>query len=305
MSRLKIFSWQFIYALRRWAFCSFILFEEGEAEGKKMSERTRGIVRLWALLAVQFAFGGLLSVFLVFYFRSGSFITSWPFFALLLAAFIANERLKEYYSRLVFQLSMLFLSIYAFAIYIVPVLLHRIGQDVFLLSGVLSIILIALFTELLWLIAREHFAHNRKALAGTISGLLIVINGLYFLNLIPPLPLSLEDSGVFHLLNKEGGSYAVTHEVKDTRSYFSLYEPVHIAQGDSLFVYSAVFSPADLNPGIIHEWQHYDSENRIWIMESRIPLSVIGGRSGGFRTYSEKSNILPGKWRVNVEDAKG
>jgi hypothetical protein len=72
-----------------------------------------------------------------------------------------------------------------------------------------------------------------------------------------------------------------------------------------VYAYSAVFSPSKLNLDIVHEWQHYDKETGKWITLSRVPLSVLGGRDGGFRTYSINYNFPPGKSRVNVETAKG
>ncbi|HEV7424102.1 MAG TPA: DUF2914 domain-containing protein, partial [Candidatus Paceibacterota bacterium] len=36
-----------------------------------------------------------------------------------------------------------------------------------------------------------------------------------------------------------------------------------------------------------------------------ISLPVIGGRDGGFRTYSSRSNLAEGKWRVNVKTELG
>lgn len=60
---------------------------------------------LWILVVMQFMFGGLLSTFLVYYFRSGSILVSWPFILLLAVAFGANERLRHHYARIVFQIS--------------------------------------------------------------------------------------------------------------------------------------------------------------------------------------------------------
>jgi hypothetical protein len=59
-----------------------------------------------------------------------------------------------------------------------------------------------------------------------------------------------------------------------------------------------------LNTEIIHEWQTYDRA-RGWTTSDRIALSVRGGRDGGYRTYTMKSGIRPGPWRVNVETSTG
>src|SRR3954470_4240449 len=81
--------------------------EDNEKEEKK---------HFWYRNGMQFMFGGLLSVFLVFYFRSGSLAVSWPFLLVLALAFLANERLKAHFSRLIFQISFLYLSIFSFCI---------------------------------------------------------------------------------------------------------------------------------------------------------------------------------------------
>src|SRR5271154_1924512 len=97
-------------------------------------------LHFWLVNIMQFFFGGIFSTFLVFYFRSGTIATDWPFLLLLAAAFIANERLKHHYARLAFQLSLLFLAYYAFAIYVLPILFHQISTAIFILSGVVSLI---------------------------------------------------------------------------------------------------------------------------------------------------------------------
>jgi hypothetical protein len=38
---------------------------------------------------------------------------------------------------------------------------------------------------------------------------------------------------------------------------------------------------------------------------SRVELPVRGGRGDGYRTYSVKTGIIPGAWRVNVETSSG
>ena len=98
-------------------------------------------IHFWYVNILQFFFGGLLSTYLVFYFRSADIFVTWPFILILAIAFIANESLKRHYIRLSFQISLFFLSIYSFSIFLVPVILHKIGTWVFVLSGlVLSLI---------------------------------------------------------------------------------------------------------------------------------------------------------------------
>jgi hypothetical protein len=38
---------------------------------------------------------------------------------------------------------------------------------------------------------------------------------------------------------------------------------------------------------------------------SSVSLPVVGGRDGGYRTYSTRENPEQGKWRVNIETPHG
>jgi hypothetical protein len=262
-------------------------------------------VHFWLINLMQFFFGGLLSTLLVFYFRSGSFAASWPFFLVLGVAFVANESLKKYYARLGFQISLFYLSLFCFAIFIVPVIVHAMGPLVFLLSGVVSLALMRLFVFVLKAVAKENLERGKKELAIAIGSIFLAINLLYFLNVIPPLPLSLMDAGVSHSITRQAnGAYALQSEEPGWLSFFRLVETVHLPPGAPLIAYSAVFSPTRLNTRIIHEWQHYDGK-RGWLTASRVELPLLGGRGGGYRTYSMKAQVPPGAWRVNVESPNG
>ena len=259
----------------------------------------------WVESVLQFCFGGLLSTFLVFYFRSGSLRSSWPFLLLLAAAFLANERLKRHFKRLDFQASFFFLSIFAFAIFIVPVVVHAMGTLVFLLSGAVSLVVFWLFLRLLQRTAPQTISRGRGALLASVAGIFLAINILYFLNLIPPIPLSLKDAAVEHSVSRNAqGNFVVESEPRGWLAYFRWAQEFHWTAGAPVYAYTAVFSPTSLHTQIVHEWQIYDVK-RGWITASRVELPLSGGREGGYRTYSTTKQIRPGAWRVNVETPGG
>jgi hypothetical protein len=259
----------------------------------------------WFINTLQFFFGGLLSTLLLFYFRSGNLRVSWPFFLVLGAAFLANERLKQHFARLYFQLSLFFLSLYCFTIFILPVVLHSIGRLIFLLSGAVSLVLLYLFLRLLQWVTGEKVATGSRALRTYIAAIYITMNLLYILNLIPPIPLSLQDSSVDHAIARNAeGNYSVQSEGPELFHFFRLLETFHATPGAPAYVYSAIFSPTSLNTRIVHEWQFYEPR-RGWTTLSRVELPVRGGRGGGYRTYSVKTGITEGAWRVNVETPTG
>ena len=260
---------------------------------------------LWIVGVLQFCFGGLLSTFLVFYFRSGSLRTSWPFLLILAAAFLANESLKRHYSRLDFQASFFFLSLFSFAIFIVPVVLHVMGPLVFVLSGAVSLALFWMFLRVLRRLAPHSFSHGVHVLFASVAGIFLTINVLYFLNLIPPIPLSLRDASVEHSIARNAdGNYVVQSESAGLLGYFKLADEFHCAPGAPVYAYTAIFSPTSLSTRIVHEWQTYDAQ-RGWITTNRIELPLNGGRGGGYRTFSMTKQIRPGAWRVNVETPGG
>jgi hypothetical protein len=262
-------------------------------------------VHFWFINTLQFFFGGLLSTFLVFYFRSGSLRVSWPFFLILGAAFVANEKLKHHYARLTFQLSFFFLSLFCFTIFILPVVLHAIGPFIFLLSGAVSLALLYLFLRLLLSVAGQDLATRSRTLHTSIAIIFITINVLYFLNLIPPIPLSLQDASVHHAITRNAeGNYAVQSEDLGPLHFFHLMETFHATPGAPAYAYSAIFSPTSLNTEIVHEWQFYEPK-RGWTTMSRVELPVRGGRGGGYRTYSVRAGINAGAWRVNVKSPSG
>ena len=113
------------------------------------------------LTIIQFMYGGLLSTYLVFYFRSTTFSVTWPFLLLLAIAFIINERFKKHSIRLVYQISFLYLSIFSFLIFIVPVIVGAVGTWVFLLSGILSLVVMRMFISKLKKYGRERFEKNK------------------------------------------------------------------------------------------------------------------------------------------------
>lgn len=281
-----------------------ILINLQENEGE--SESNPNKLHFWLVNALQWFFGGLLSTYLVFYFRSGTLSASWPFFVILAAAFIANERLKKHYTRLTFQASILFLSIMLFSVYIVPVLLHEIGQSIFILSGVISLIVMWLFLWILRSSAKEKFKKSRIPLIFSVVGIFVAINILYFYNLIPPIPLSLKDAGIYQsFIVNAPGNYTAQDQNQGWLGFLDPNEQVSITTGTPLYAYSAVFSPTSFSTNIIHEWQYYDPTAKQWVTRGRITLATIGGGDLGYRTFSLEDNITPGKWRVNVKTPQG
>lgn len=275
--------------------CIIYLNKQANSQKKSASQH------FWLIMVLQFAFGTLIGTFVIFYFRSASLAVSWPFILILVVALVANERLKKHYARLSFQISFLFFSIFLFSIFIVPIFLKQIGPWIFILSGILSLVLMRIFLILFNRFSGENLHKHRRNIWLTITSIFVFINFLYFTNIIPPIPLSLKEAGVYHSVGRDSaGNYAVSFEDYGWRGYLSLYPNIHLTPNKMVYVYSAIFSPTSFNTDIIHEWQHFDSVMGKWVTEGEANLKVFGGRGGGYRTYSTRDGLAEGHWRVNV-----
>jgi hypothetical protein len=278
---------------------------ENRADKKQLPEADREKFHFYLTLIIQFAFGGLFSTFFVFYMRSSSLADSWFFLLLLLVLLVGNELWKKHYQRLAFQVSVLFISLYLFLVFLLPVIFHRIGTDLFLASGIVSLLLIFLFTLLLRRFSHENFKRHHNVLKVSIISIFVLMNVLYFTNVIPPIPLSLKEAGVYHTLVKDGSNYQVTTETKSWLDFFTRYPVIHLKTGDRAYVFSAIFSPVRFNTEIVHLWQHYDEVTKEWVNSGVVNLAITGGREGGFRTYSWQKGVKTGLWRVKVMTASG
>jgi MFS family permease len=277
------------------------------ATAGKLPERFIEPGRRYAPLLAQYAFGGLLSGMLIFYGRSGSWSESWPFLLIIIGVIIGNEVLKERTSRLLFNIAVLFVGLFSYVVLIVPVVTGVMGAWVFFGSGVLALAVMYGFLRILALIVPKFIALHARQLIFTVGTLFLTFNILYFTNIIPPIPLSLKDVGIYHSVVKfETGEYRLTYEkprwwefLRDSDKRFR-FEP-----GDNAFCFASVFAPARLETDIYHRWEFYDEDARRWTTHSRISYPIAGGRGQGFRGYTQIGNFETGKWRCIVETARG
>ena len=161
------------------------------------------IVLLLPLL-IQFAFGGLFSGYFVFYSKSASLATSWGFVLFIILFLIGNEFFKKKYARLEFQVGTFFIALFSFSIFYVPIIFNSIGAGIFLLSGLVSLFAIWLFINLLSTAIPKRIRITRQFLIRIILFIYISFNILYFTNVIPPIPLSMKESGVYHFIERIG-----------------------------------------------------------------------------------------------------
>jgi len=254
--------------------------------------------------AMQFAFGGLFSGYIVFYSRSCSLVASLPFFLMLGIFFVGNEFFRERYKLFNFHLAVFFVAVYSYAIFSLPVLLRRLGADVFVLSGFLSLVAVVLLFSLSKKISPQKISSHGRLNAITIVCIYFLFNFLYFYNIIPPVPLSMKEAGIYRSIERVNGNYILYAE---ERKWYEFWRKNKFSfkPGESVYAYTAVFAPTKIESKIFHRWSYYDENIDEWAGSIKIGFPIVGGRDGGYRGYSVKENIFPGKWRVDVITERG
>ncbi len=258
--------------------------------------------RAWLPAVVQFPLGGLFSGFVIFYTKSASLFTSWPFITILLVLLIGNEFFRKRYEKLVFQLGMFYFALLSYVVLVTPVVLGTVGTATFVFAGIFSLVVMGAIVQGLKKMFPKLVGHTRSAIPAVIGSVYLGFTFMYFTNVIPPVPLALKDIGVYHMVVRAGtGEYLVRYEephwFEVWRNTASTY---HRVQGEAVHCFSSVFAPTQLRTPIYHSWQRR-SEDGGWVRDTRVRFTIEGGREQGYRGYTIKQNIKEGEWRCVVE----
>lgn len=259
-------------------------------------------ISLWIPIIMQFMFGGLFSGFVVFYSRSATLAANWPFILGLIALLIGNETFRTRYKKLNFQIALFFVGLFSYFIFSLPILFKSVGAGVFFSSGAIALIAIWLVIFALFKINPEKIRKDIYALSILTFSIYLIFNFLYFTNVIPPIPLSLKEIGVYHkVARNQEGKYIVEFEPRKWYDIKEKWRPTfHRQANEPVYIFSSVFAPTKINTTIFHQWYYFDAPQNTWVKSSRVGFPIFGGQDGGWRGYSLKENVWQGKWRVDV-----
>lgn len=264
--------------------------------------------RAWFPLGLQFFLGGLFSAYVVFYFQSASLTRASLFLGILVLLLIANEFLEQRLKNIYLLISLYFMASFSFFIFFVPVVLKIMNVWTFLLGGLLSLLLMV---ALLYILNKGSIFLTRKhalAAVALVLSLYTIINLFYWQNWIPPVPLSLKHGAIYHHVSKNRQNERYTLRFEQPRWYQFLKRsdnPFRYAQGDTVACFAAIFAPTKLTKRIYHHWQRYAPARKDWLTTDRLGYEITGYRDSGYRGYTRKVNVSPGKWRVDVETEEG
>jgi hypothetical protein len=254
--------------------------------------------------AMQFCFGGLFSSYVVFYFKSASWTRTQVFFLVLVFLLIANEFLQNSLRKPKLLAILYSFCLFSFLAFFLPVVLATVDERIFLLAGLLSLV-ISLFVFFMGLsVPHDGWKHRMAPIAAWIGAIVLAVNILYFANLIPPVPLALKSAGIYHKVVKTPAGYLVEYVPPSLfRFWRKCDSPFYLSPGEKIYCYTAIFAPGKVRVPVGHVWSRKTPDG--WVQTDRIGFEISGGRAGGYRGYTAKHGVTPGRWRVEVETIRG
>ncbi len=251
----------------------------------------------------QFTIGALLSTSLLFYWFSGALSVSWPVVGVVALLMVSNEVLRNFFMKPVVQTAVFYFALFSLSATLAAYTLNSISPWTFIAGGVASLVIMA--AALVVVIRIGKLEQSRGAMWLTVAVIFALMNTAYFLNVIPPIPLSMRDAGMYHDITTTNGAYTLVGEDESFIDKLIPGQTVHVVAGSPVYAYTSIFAPSDMSTVMVHRWQYYDDTTGGWITASALSFSIHGGRSDGYRGYSVKRSLTEGKWRVSVETVRG
>lgn len=254
-------------------------------------------------MAVQFLLGGLFSAYTIFYSRSATLTSSAVFFALLILLLVGNEFLRDRLSSLRLLISLYALVCFAFFTFFLPVMTGLMNAVVFLVGAGLTAVVTFRVVHLIYRNNPDRSKREAVGVTAPAFGLIALLVGFYFMNWIPPVPLSMKFGGIYREVQRQGDQFLLTYDRKWYEVWKRSENP--FPADEPIYCFTAVFAPVTLNTTVYHHWYFRSNSSKPFTHADKIPIKISGGRDGGYRAYTFKQRLDPGDWRVDVETEDG
>ena len=250
----------------------------------------------------HFMLGALLSAFTLFFFKSSSLSNSFIFMILMVSLLLLNE--IEFFKRqgIIMRSALSMLCFVSYLVYLIPIFAGRANSIIFYSCTLMA--LAASITGHYYLTKyNSRKWENLKKLLLPQLAVVLTFASLYTLKILPPIPLSIKEIGIYHDVQKTDGKY-ITRDLTSWLNFWSSGDTDFQARaGDKVYVFAKIFSPGGFAGKIYLRWLKKTQDG--YITSDRITLKITGGRAQGYRGYAYKSNYSPGQWQVRIETEEG
>ena len=263
------------------------------------------LLKIWPYrnLVLHFLLGTLLNIYSIFYIKSASFLNSIIFLILMIGMILANELPIVKKSNVSMKVGLYAICLFSYLSIIFPLMFGFVGWLPF---GCAMIATLGLFWGQLRFLGKA--INDQKILFRAIFAPAISVMAafglFYFLGWIPPVPLSVKDQGIYHLIEKRDGRYFLSSEKIWWKFWQQGDSDFRAQANDKIYFYAQIYSPASISDQVVIHWYQENTKGE-WMSMDHIPLKISGGRKEGYRGFAYKSNYTPGKWKIKVETSSG
>lgn len=261
------------------------------------ANRRKWLLERGPTFALQFLFGSIFSALVIFYFLSSSYLPGFLLVIALVALLILNEFLESEYQRFTLSWTLYGVCCVLFLNFALPHLVRSVNPMWFFISTAAGVAMVFVVKAL---------SRGAKGALWPAMAAAAVLVALFLANAIPPVPIVKKKMIICRNLEKRDGIYTGDIEKGTLASFWRRSESVvRQRPGEKIFCFTSVFLPPGIQTTLYHRWMYDDVRAGAWVEHSRIGFPITGGRSDGFRGFTYKRNLTPGKWEVRVETGTG
>lgn len=257
----------------------------------------------WRNLVLHFSLGSLLNLYSLFYIKSASLFSSLIFLVLMIGFILANELPIVKRAKVSAKVALYSICLFSFFSILYPIAFGFVGWLPFGFAIATTLLVFSGQVKLVSRSIADRLTLTRAMLA-PVTSVMIAFVVFYALGWIPPVPLSVREQGIYHMIEKRGDKVELSFEKSWWRFWQTSNTEFRAEVGDKIYFYAQIYSPTRISDQVAIRWLQKD-EKGVWRPSDRIPMSIQGGREEGFRGYAFKGNYTPGEWQVRVETSSG
>ena len=251
----------------------------------------RWIEWLWGYRSFVFHFclGTLMNLYSIFFLMSASLFSSIVFVAILFGAIVLNE-LHAIRRGLDVKIALYILCIFCFWSLLIPILLHSISRLTFLLSFAATLAILAYFVTVLRRRIGRTPLVRRLLMPGIAVSVMFLL--MYWVGLIPPVPIAARTLGVYHRVERVGDEFRLSYVPSWWRLWRSDDRRFVAEPGDVVHVFFAIYAPTRFDDTVFVRWSFLDRTSS-WKDSDRIPIRITGGRERASAAWRRRRTTPP------------